>query len=61
MTRKREDKASSCEDCKYWRFQKKCIKGHKPKFYEKSHTCDDWGWKRLCSDFKQEVEDVKRK
>lgn len=59
-------KANQCDECKhvYVEFtfvktivpQFKCTKGHKPKFYKpKSYTDDNYGWKRVCSDYQKEI------
>ncbi len=35
-----------------------CEKGHKPRFYMPKHpNCNEWGWKRKCSDYKPKEND----
>ena len=61
-------KAEHCDTChnkvveetiltnKQWKtYILTCALGHKPRFFKPRYILDyEWGWKRKCSDYKQE-------
>ena len=63
-------KASYCIDCQrrslHGEYSEKleCLKGHRPRFYKpknpKLYWAEDYGWKRICSDYKRRLSHVKQ-
>ena len=50
-----KEKAKQCDQCKFFTTepnQHLCRAANFPRFYKPSVHCADWGWKRVCEDFK---------
>lgn len=51
-------KASFCIECAHYRYKQEgkiqCLRWHRPRFFMPNSGLDlNWGWKRMCEDFRQ--------
>ena len=55
-------KSSDCQECRHhqWRIPSedmKCNKGHRPRFFHPKSPIDtNWGYRRICEDFDNEIQ-----